>query len=344
MAVTTVPVAPVRTPLRRVPLIIGLVALLTGVTAASMFVGSGSIAPSDVIGALVGRGGVDATTALLVTDYRLPRTLIAVVVGAALGLAGAIIQALTRNPLAEPGILGVNAGAYVAIVLSASVVGVGAVTSYVWWGLGGALVATVIVYLVGTVGRSGANPVRLVLTGVAFAAVLSGVSRGVTLLNPDVFDRVRYWSVGSLQNRGFDILWGALPFLVIGAVLALTLGRSLNSVALGEDLARVLGVHVVRTRVLALVALTLLCGAATAAVGPIAFLGLLVPYLARAVVGPDQRAILPLCLLLGPTVFLTADILGRVVVSSELPVGIVTAFVGAPVLILLVRRGRVRQL
>lgn len=328
---------------RLVLLLAAVIALVVAIVL-SMTIGSGTITPGQVLDVLTGRAPVDATTALLVRDYRVPRTVLGIMVGIALGLAGSLIQAITRNPLAEPGILGVNAGAYFAVVLSATVVGVGAIGTYIWWSLLGAAVATVVVYVIGSRGRSGATAVRLVLTGVAFGAVLSGFSLGVTLLNPEIFDRVRFWLAGSLQNRQMDIVLGVAPFLLVGAILALSLGRALNATALGDDLAHALGSRVLLTRGIGMLALTLLCGGATAAVGPISFFGLLVPFVARAIVGQDQRWILATSVLVAPTLFLLADVLGRVVVSSELPVGIVSAFIGAPILILVVRGRRVRSL
>jgi iron complex transport system permease protein len=321
---------------------IASVLVLVLVAAASLFVGSGDI-PADAVWQALLSGGSD-TDAILVGAFRVPRMLLGLLVGASLGLAGALMQATTRNPLADPGILGVNAGAYFAVVAGISFFGASAVSGYVWWSFGGAVVATVAVYIVGSRGRAGATPVRLVLAGVAIGAVLSGFSLGLTLLNPDVFDRIRFWSVGSLQGRQFDVVVGVLPLVVVGVALALYLSRVLNVVALGDDLARSLGAHIQRTRVLALVAITLLCGAATAAAGPVAFLGLMVPYVARALFGPDQRWVIPFTLTLAPLLFLCADMLGRVIVSSELPVGIVTAFLGAPILILIVRSRKSKPL
>jgi len=323
-----------------------LLGALTGVLAlvclASLFIGSGDISAAAALDAL--RHGGSDTTAILVNQFRVPRMYLGVLVGAALAIAGALMQAVTRNPLADPGILGVNAGAYFAVVLAIAFTGATNISSYIGWALAGAGVTTLIVYLIGTRGRSGATPVLLVLAGVAVGAVLGGIGRGVTLLNPDVFDKIRFWNAGSLQGRQIDTVTGVLPFIVIGLVLALTLPRALNAVALGDDVAVSLGAHIARTRVLAVVAVTILCGAATAAAGPILFLGLLVPYIARSIVGPDQRWIFPFSLVLGPIVFLAADVLGRVLVDAELPVGIVTAFVGAPVLIALMRRRKVSQL
>lgn len=309
---------------------------------ASLVIGSGDIPLADVWLALT-RGGIDTTT-LLIVDYRVPRTILAILVGLALGLAGAIMQALTRNPLAEPGLLGVNAGAFLAVVVSIAVTGAADIRSFVWWSFLGAALAAGLVYLVGSRGRGGATPLRLVLTGVALSAALSGVAYAFTLTNADIFDRIRYWQSGSLQSRTDDIVTGVLPFIVLGALVALTLPRSLNAVALGDELALALGARIASTRVLSIVAVTLLCGAATAAAGPIGFLGLMAPYVARAIVGPDQRWIIPLMFTIAPTIMLAADVLGRVIVASEMPVGVVTAFIGAPLLIALMRRRRVADL
>ncbi|NQX12810.1 iron chelate uptake ABC transporter family permease subunit [Microbacteriaceae bacterium VKM Ac-2855] len=316
--------------------------VVVGLAGASLFIGSGDIAPDAVWQALL-HGGTD-TNAVLVTQFRVPRTLLGVVVGISLGLAGALIQAVTRNPLADPGILGVNQGAYFTVVLSITIAGVADITNYVWWSFLGAGLAAIVVYLIGSRGRSGATPVRLVLAGVALSAVLQGITFTITLLNPDIFDKIRFWQAGSLQGRQIEIFWGVLPFAVTGMIIALLLARSLNAIALGDDLATSLGARIVRTRLIAVVAITLLCGSATAATGPIGFLGLMVPFLARSFVGPDQRWVLPLSAVFAPIVFLSADIVGRVVIEGEMPVGVVAAFVGAPVLILLVRRAKVSGL
>ncbi|MTD17278.1 iron chelate uptake ABC transporter family permease subunit [Nakamurella sp. YIM 132087] len=317
-------------------LVVCLVALVVLVLLgfASLFVGSGEIPASVVWEAL--RGDRTDTLALLVTDYRIPRAMIAVLVGCALGVGGALIQAITRNPLADPGLLGVNSGSFFAVVLSVTISGTANLSSYVWWSFLGAAVAAVSVYVIGSRG-SGATPVKLVLAGLAFGAVLNGITYAVTFLDPDVFDKIRFWQSGSLQGRQIDTFWWALPFVVVGVLTAVLLSRSLNALALGEDLAKSLGVHLFRTRAIAMGALTLLCGAATAAVGPIAFLGLMVPYLARVVARSDQRWIVPLSALFGPVIFLGADVLGRVLVPSEMPVGVVVAFLGAPVLVAVVR-------
>lgn len=272
-----------------------------------------------------------------VRDYRLPRTVVGLVVGAALGVAGALIQALTRNPLADPGIMGVNAGASFAVAIGISVFGVTSIAGYVWFAFAGTLVVTLMVLVIGSTGRH-RSPVLMVLAGVSVGAVLGGATSAMTLLKPDVFDQMRGWRAGSIVGRPLDVAWPILPFLAAALVLAVAVARSLNAMALGDELAASQGVQVTRVRVLTVVAITLLAGGATAVAGPIAFVGLMIPHVARWFVGPDQRWIILYSALLAPSLLLASDILGRIVMRpSEIPVGVVTAFVGAPVLIALVR-------
>jgi len=328
----------VRSALGRAQVLVGLAGLVVLLMAASLFVGSGDLGVADAWHAL--RGSGDTTNDVIVRDYRVPRALLAALAGAALGVAGAVIQALTRNPLADPGILGVTGGAYFMAVVGAAFLDVTGMVPTVLCGLVGAMLTAVAVYVIGSSGRAGGTPTKMVLTGLALGSMLSGISYGITLLLPSVFDKIRFWQIGSLQGRQIDAVAGIAPFIAVGLLLALLLARSLNALALGDDVARTLGARIATTRALSFVAITLLCGAATAAVGPIAFVGLIVPHVARALVGPDQRWLMPTCLVLGPLLFVVADIAGRVVVEGELPVGVVTSFVGAPVLIHLVRRGK----
>jgi iron complex transport system permease protein len=281
----------------------------------------------------------------VIHDLRIPRTIVAVAVGAALGVAGGLIQALTRNPLADPGILGVNSGAAFAVAVGIGGFGVASISGYVWFAFAGALLVSIAVYAIGSAGRGGADPLRLVLAGVALGAVLGGLTSALTLLDPKAFDAMRNWGAGSVVGRGLDLVWPVLPFLAVGLALALVTARPLNAIALGEDMASALGAHVLRTRILVIIAVTLLAGGATAIAGPIGFIGLMVPHVARWIVGPDQRWILPYTAVLSPILLLVADIVGRVVMRpAEIPVGIVTAFVGAPVLIVLIRRRKVSGL
>lgn len=325
---------------------LGLVAaliVLAAVTVLSIMIGSKGLSPTVVWHSLVhGGNGYDAA---IVRSLRLPRAEAGLLVGSALGVAGALMQALTRNPLADPGILGINAGAAVAVVVGIAVFGIGSVSGYVWFAFIGAAAATVIVYVLGSAGRGGATPVRLALAGTAIAAALVAVTRGITLTNVQAFDKFRFWDVGSLVGRGNDILVPLLPFFAAGLVLSFALTGPLNVMALGDDTGKALGAHLGLVRFGSLVAITLLCGAAVAAAGPIGFVGLTIPHIARALIGPNQRWVIPYSAVLGPILLLGSDIVGRVVAApGEIQVGIVTAFVGAPVFVALVRRRKLAQL
>ncbi|MGO1318947.1 MAG: iron chelate uptake ABC transporter family permease subunit [Galactobacter sp.] len=313
------------------------------VIALSLGIGDRNVSFPTVIQALLGQvSGPDADA---VVSLRVPRTVLGLVVGAALGVAGALIQAVTRNPLADPGILGVNAGSAFAVAVAVGALGITAPLGYVWFAFVGALLTTVMVYLIGAAGRGQVSPARITLAGVALGAVLSGITSAMVLADPKGFDAMRAWEAGNLADRGWQTLQVISPFVVAGLALALFLSRSLNAVALGDDLARSLGANVLRTRNLCILAITLLAGGATALAGHIAFVGLMIPHIARWIVGPDQRWIVAYSIFLAPVLVLAADVLGRVILGSgEMQVSIVTAFVGAPVLILLVRRSRASSL
>ena len=331
---------------RSVGLIVAVVVLLATIVG-SLAVGARYIPPADVLRALVdaveGRGSGEIHE--IVVGLRLPRAFVGAVVGASLGVAGALIQALTRNPLADPGILGVNAGAGFLVTVGIGWFGVGDIQGYVWFSFAGAAAATLLVFVIGNTGPSGATPVRLTLVGVALGALLSGISSMISLLNPTVFEGMRFWGAGTLTSRDEHVLWAVLPFILIGLVLAATVAAPLNAIALGEDLARSLGAGVLRTRITVIVAVTLLAGAATAAAGPIGFVGLMVPHVVRWFVGPDQKWILIYTAVCAPILLLGADVVGRVVVPpQEMQVGIVTAFIGAPVLVYLARRRKITGL
>ncbi|MEY9953001.1 FecCD family ABC transporter permease [Leifsonia sp. EB34] len=314
------------------------VAVLLAVCVLSLMVGARTIAPADVLHALTHYAASDPDS-LVVVGSRLPRTLLGLSAGLALGLAGTVMQGLSRNPLADPGILGVNFGASLAVVVAIAFLGVTTASGYVWFAFAGAALAAGLVYAVSAVGREGATPVKLALAGAAVSAALGSVITAVMLTSRVSLDQMRFWQVGSLAGRGFDVLWQVLPTLAVGAVLALALGRLLNGLALGDNVARGLGQRVGLARALSAVAVVLLCGSATAAVGPIAFVGLVVPHAARWVVGADYRRILAFSAVIAPALLIACDVIGRVVAPpGELQVGIVMAFVGAPLFIALVRR------
>lgn len=281
----------------------------------------------------------------IVRTLRVPRTLIGLGVGGALGLAGAVMQGLTRNPLADPGFLGVEAGAALAIVVAIFVFGIGSLSGYVWFALAGAAVGSVAVYVLGSIGAGGATPVKLVLAGAAVSVLLMSLTHSIVLTDTRTLDHYRLWVVGSLAGRDATIAAQVWPFLLVGALLALGSARALNAMALGEEMARGLGQRVQVARAVGVVAVVVLCGAATAAAGPIVFVGLAVPHIARAICGPDYRWVLPWSLLLAPTLLVGADVVGRLVDRpSEVQVGVVTAVLGAPFFVLLVRRRNLAEL
>lgn len=282
---------------------------------------------------------------LIIRSLRIPRTAMGLLVGAALGLAGAVMQGVTRNPLADPGILGVEAGASLAVVTGIYALGITTFTGYVWLAFLGAAVASVVVYFLGSLGRGGATPVKLALAGAALSALLGSLTTSVLLLDVATLDQFRFWVVGSLAGRDGDIVASVAPFLAVGAVLAVASARSLNTLALGDDVARSLGQRVGAARLTSALAVILLAGGATAAAGPIGFVGLTVPHVARAICGPDHRWLLPWSVVLAPILLLSADVAGRLIARpGEVQVGILTAILGAPFFVALVRRRKLAEL
>jgi ABC-type Fe3+-siderophore transport system permease subunit len=330
------------TPVRRVPArLTGLLLLLLLVVVAvgaSLAIGTRSIGLGEVWRALLDPS-LGTEEAAIVRGLRAPRTAIGLLAGLALGTAGALMQGHTRNPLGDPGLLGVTAGASLAVVLAISVFGVGTPAGYVWFAFAGALAGTVLVFAIGSVGRGGGTPVTLALAGAALSALLFAVVRTILVSDQQTLDSFRFWVVGSLAGRGADVAWQVAPFVAVGLVLATVNAPALNLLSLGDDVARGLGQRIWPARAVGLAAITLLGGAATAACGPIAFVGLVVPHVVRAVTGPDHRWLIPCSGLLGAALLLGADVVGRVVARpGELQVGIVLALIGAPFFIALVRR------
>lgn len=308
----------------------------------SMTVGARALHPLEVWNALV-LPDPQNTVSQVVWQSRVPRTVLVLLAGAALGVAGALMQAVTRNPLADPGILGVNAGASLAVVLGLAFFGVTEVGQYMWWSFAGALLTSILVFAVGHRGPARSSSVRITLSGVALGAVLSGFSSAVLLTHSQILQQMRGWSAGTTASQSLGATLDIAPFVVVGLAIALLCTRALNVLALGEAQAVALGAHPQRIRVVALIAIALLAGGATAAAGPIGFLGLLAPHLARLLVGPHQAWVMAYSILIAPTVLGFADVLGRILVPGEMPVGIVTAFIGAPLLIHMVRRTRVSE-
>jgi iron complex transport system permease protein len=329
----------------------GLVVLCVALAFAaflSITMGSRSIGLPEVLRALVNFGGDvgadEAMNSTVTLELRVPRTLLGILAGAALGVAGAVLQGVTRNPLADAGLMGINSGAAVCVVFAITVLGVHGVGVYVWFAFAGAILATVLVYAIASMGREGATPVKLALAGAAVSAGLVSVTTGIVMTNVDVLNELRFWQVGSLAGRYAPILTGVAPFLILGLVASLGFGRALNGLALGESTARGLGQRVRRTRMAAFAVVAVLAGAATAACGPIVFVGLVVPHIARFICGPDYRWILPYSMVLAPIVLVLADVLGRVVVApDELQVGVVLGVLGAPVFVAIVRYARLSE-
>jgi|GEM_PF-14840 len=317
------------------------IALLGVVAVLGLRFGSIPISTSDAIDALF-RYSAESYEQTVVRFLRLPRTVIGLGVGAALAVSGAAMQATTRNPLADPSILGVNAGAAFGVVTAVYFGQMTHPLQFVWFAFAGGLAASAVVYAIGSVGSGGATPVKLALAGVVISALLNSWLTGLLLFSRETLDVVRFWLAGSLAGRDLSVFFAVLPFLVVGVVGMLLSAEQLNVLSMGEETARALGMHTGRTRLLITALGVLMVGAAVAAAGPIGFVGLAVPHIVRSVVGPDYRWVLPFCVVVGPLMLLSADIVGRVIARpAEVQVGIVTAFVGAPFLIALARRRQV---
>lgn len=335
--------------LRPILLMALLVAALVTICLLSLALGADSIPLGQVAGTLLGHAP-DQQVHDIIWSGRVPRTALGLTAGAALGLSGSLMQALTRNPLADPGILGVSAGASFAIVLAVELFGLGSLLGYIWFAFGGAMAASILVHLLGRTGRTGLTPVKLALAGVAVTSLLSSLTSAVVLTDPDALDRYRFWSAGSLGTADGATVLHFLPFLAVGTLLALSCAPALNSLALGDDVAASLGRRTGLVRFQGVVAIVLLAGGAVAVIGPVVFLGLVVPHAARilaqrAGLGPDHRWLLPISAALAPCLLLSADVLGRLVERPlEIQAGIIVAFIGGPFFIALVRRHRLAEL
>ena len=330
--------------LRRCLAALALLTILAVVAAlCSIAFGSRIVGFEEIVGGLTGsRSDIGA----LVVAERVPRTVVALVAGAALGVSGALMQAVTRNPIADPGILGVNTGASLAILIGVAFLGISGASQFLWFALIGAAVTAVLVYTIGSLGPGGPTPVKLALAGVATSAALSCVISAVMLPLAQGLDDYRFWQMGSLGRGTWSSLTTIAPFLAVATLLAVLVAGPLNSLALGEEMAIGLGFNVTRTRLAAAGAGVLLSSAVTAVVGPIGFVGLMVPHTVRMLCGPDHRWLLPLSALCGADLLTLSDVLGRIVSrpSAALPVAVVTAFVGAPILIMIARGAKVREL
>ncbi|WP_157015486.1 FecCD family ABC transporter permease [Mesorhizobium xinjiangense] len=322
--------------------LVAVMAALVLLLVSSVAIGTRDVAWADIVAAL---GGQVDSIGQAVVAARIPRTILAGLAGGALGLTGAIMQGVTRNPLADPGILGVNRGAALAVVVGVAWFDMASAQAYIWTAILGAGVAAGFVYTIGSLGRGGATPLKLALAGVATSAALSSLVIAIVLPRADIAGGIRSWQVGGVGGATFDDIANVLPFLAVGFVLSLLSARKLNLLALGDELAAGLGERVALARAMSVLGAILLCGATTAVCGPIGFVGLVVPHLCRLLVGIDHRWLLPFSTLTGACLLLAADVTGRIIARpNELEVGIVTAFVGAPFFIWIVRRQRVRDL
>lgn len=322
--------------------LLGLFVLLFLLCMLSVTVGTRNVAWVDITAAL---GGRTDTIGQAAVALRIPRTVLAALAGGALGLAGAIMQGVTRNPLADPGILGVNMGASLAVVVGVAWFGMESSNAYIWTAIFGAGCAAVFVYTIGSLGRGGPTPLKLALAGAATSVAFASIVIAVVLPRGDIAGGIRSWQIGGVGGATFDRLLPVLPFLAVGFVISFLSARKLNSLALGDELAAGLGERVAVARASASLGAILLCGATTAVCGPIGFLGLVVPHLCRLLIGIDHRWLLPFSTITGACLLTLADITGRIVARpAEIDVGIVTAMIGAPFFIWIVRRQRVRDL
>jgi iron complex transport system permease protein len=303
---------------------------------ASIAWGTANIAYSDIYQAFTAFDG--STNHLIIRTVRLPRSLIAMLVGASLAVAGAIMQGLTRNPLADPGILGVNAGAALAVVVGTFILGSGSTNIYTWYAFAGAAVSAVSVYLLGSLGRGGLTPFNLTIAGAALTAFISSITSGILILSQRTLEEIRFWLAGSVAGRDMNLLLQVLPYICVGLILAIALSKQITILSLGEDTARSLGQSTALIKILAAISIILLAGASVAITGPIGFVGLIVPHIVRLFVGIDYRWILPYSAILGAIIMISADLCGRLVIQpSELPVGLVMPLIGAPFFIYLIR-------
>jgi iron complex transport system permease protein len=331
------PAKPVTLTLRAIGLLIGLGAVIA-VALLSLRIGSIGISTRTVWDALFNYQSQSYDQTVIRT-LRLPRTIIALGVGGGLAVAGATMQAVTRNPLAGPSILGVSSGASFAIVTAIYYIGITSPLGYVWFAFIGATLASALVFLIGSAGRDGASPVKLALAGVVVSALLSAWTRALLLLDEQTLDIARFWFAGSVAGRSLNTFWIVSPFLFGGALVAIFMGHQLNVLSMGDDTARALGMNAGRIRLICSVLVVLITGAAVSAAGPIGFVGLATPHIVRAIVGPDYRWVLPYSILGGAILLTASDILGRVIARpAEVQVGVVTAILGAPFLIYLARQ------
>lgn len=301
----------------------------------SITLGAAEISPGSVWTALFTFD--NSTEHLIITTVRLPRALIALIVGAALAVAGALMQGLTRNPLADPSILGISAGAALAVVATTFFLGDASAQLYIWVAFAGAAIAAISVYSLGSLGRSGMTPLKLVLAGAVLSYLLSALTTGMLILNQRTLDEVRFWLAGSVAGN-LDVFWQVLPYVLVGLGVAFGMGKQITALTLGEDVAQGLGLKTQSIKATAAAVVVLLAGSAVALAGPIGFIGLVIPHMVRFYVGVDYRWILPYVAVWGAMLLTLADLAARLVIKPrELPVGIMMAIIGAPFFVYLAR-------
>lgn len=310
---------------------------------ASLALGTRYVKLTEVVDALVNTE--NSAFAALVVRERIPRTVFSLLAGAALGVSGAIMQAITRNPVADPSILGVNTGASLFVVCGIAFFRISTASQYIWFALAGAAVTAIFVYGIGSLGYGGATPIKLTLAGAATSAALSSLVSAVILPRTEVMNSFRFWQVGSVSGATWEGIVSVLPFLITGIAIAVLTTPALNAMALGDDIATGLGVRTGMIRIIGAFAGVLLCGATTALAGPIGFVGLMIPHTIRLLCGPDLRMLVPLSAAGGAMLLTISDIVGRLIGNpGELESGIITAFFGAPILIIVARRSKERAL
>ncbi|WP_017186877.1 FecCD family ABC transporter permease [Alkalibacillus haloalkaliphilus] len=304
----------------------------------SVVLGLTKVSTQDVINSLFSFDG--SNQHIIIQDTRIPRALIAAAAGASLAIAGAVMQGLTHNPLASPSIFGINAGASFFVVLGVTFFGVTSLEGFTWLAFTGAAIAAIIVYVLGSMGRDGLTPIKITLAGAAMAALFSSLTQGMLTLNERSLDQVLFWLAGSIQGRDLDLLIGLLPYLLVGWLLSLLIGKHMNVLAMGEDVAKGLGQRTILIKIFGALIVVLLAGGTVAIAGPIGFIGIVIPHVARWFVGIDYRWVIPYSGLLGAMLLLMADIGARYVIApQEAPVGVVTALIGVPFFIYIARRG-----
>lgn len=328
---------------KTISIYLGSILLLGVCVLASLAWGSKNIEFSQVINALLNSN--DTSFAALVVRERIPRTIFSIMAGASLGISGSLMQSITRNPIADPSILGVNTGASLFVVIGMAFFNINSPNQYIWLALFGAGITAVIVYFIASIGNGGMTPIKLALSGAATSAVLSSLVSAVILPRSDVMDTFRFWQVGSVSGATWESIRLILPFVIIGLIISIAATPALNVLALGDDVATGLGVNIGIIRIICAIAGVILCGAITAIAGPIGFVGLMIPHSIRLIFGSSLKGIVPMSGIGGAVLLTLSDVLGRVIGSpSEVQVGIITAFIGAPILIIIARKAKVKAL